>query len=433
MRVLMLGWEFPPAISGGLGTACEGLAKAMGRCGVDVLFVLPQAGGPAESPGAAPGAPEQTEYRGLRRRSSLRLRVGHTPTMVLNPYSTLPYPAPTEALAPALVAARAAPGNQDQRHLRIVGAGTEGGYAGDILTKIHDYARHCVELTRGEIFEVIHAHDWLTFPASTAIAERSGKPLVVHIHATELDRSGSQLHPPIYQIERAAMVAAARVIAVSEYTRRILVEKYAVPPEKVTVIHNGIEMNGDTGFTRSHSGRKTVLFLGRITRQKGPEYFLAAASRVLERAPETRFVMAGRGDLAAALAARTAAMGLTDYISFPGFLRGSEVDRAFRAADVYVMPSVSEPFGLSALEAARNGTPVIVSKTSGAAEVLRQGSLQVDYWDVDRLAECILTVLQRPEVAERLRRHAVAEAARLSWGQTAGLCLEVYRQVTARR
>jgi glycosyltransferase involved in cell wall biosynthesis len=310
-----------------------------------------------------------------------------------------------------------------------LGAGEGGGYGGDLVTRIAGYAERCVRIARNESFDVIHAHDWVTFPAGLAVAAMSGKPLVVHVHSTEFDRSGECVNRPVYDVEYAGVHGARAVIAVSHLTKRILVERYGVDPGKVQVVHNGVEPNPPgrrAGLPRSGNGEKTVLFLGRITMQKGPGFFVNAAARVCEKLGGVRFIMAGWGDMGPQMIEQVAAMGLSRWFRFAGFLRGAEVDQAYRHADVYVMPSVSEPFGLTALEAIQWGVPVILSKNSGVAEVLPHGALKVDFWDVDGMADRIVAVLRHPQLADALTRSAAAEVRRLTWDEAALKCVGVY-------
>jgi glycosyltransferase involved in cell wall biosynthesis len=421
----MLGWEFPPYISGGLGTACKGLTEAMKRIQTRVLFVLPRTIDPAgkeDCENAAQDTYVETEA---------------VPSEVVNPYNTkrrrfyfaaCKPSLPVAACKPSLPASRA--DRKPQRSsVRVVGAGAEDGYDGDLLGKVRSYAHRCLQITRQEPFDVVHAHDWITFAAGSAIARRSDKPMVAHVHATEFDRSGGNINRAVYDIERHGMHAASRVIAVSGHTGRIIVQRYGLPPGKVRVVHNGVDWpGGEVVPGREPSACKTVLFLGRITMQKGPEYFVRAAARVAEQVDGVRFVMAGSGDLLPGVRRLVSDLGLVDRVEFTGFLRGGEVDRAYREAGVYVMPSVSEPFGLTALEAVRNGLPVIVSKTSGVAEILRRGSLKVDFWDTELMARMIVSVLRNPALAEMLRREGTAEARGATWDEAARKCVEVYRE-----
>jgi glycosyltransferase involved in cell wall biosynthesis len=315
--------------------------------------------------------------------------------------------------------------------LSVIGAGSAGGYEGDLIGRIQQYAERCVQMIRHERFDVVHAHDWVTFPAGMAIAAQFGKPLVVHVHSTEFDRSGERVNQPVYDIERQGMHAAQTVLAVSHLTRRIIVERYGVAPEKVRVVHNGIDMARSNGLHHANGragGQKTVLFLGRLTRQKGASFFVQAAAKVLARQNNVRFLIAGWGDLGPQTITQVAALGLGRHIRFTGFLQGAEVEQAYRMADVYVMPSVSEPFGLTALEAIRHGVPVILSKNSGVAEVLPHGALKVDFWDVDRMADQIQAVLNHPELGEALRRSAGSEIRTLTWDAAARKCCEVYAE-----
>ncbi len=250
------------------------------------------------------------------------------------------------------------------------------------------------------------------------------------MHATEFDRSGEHVHQPVYDLERAGVHAADRVLAVSGLTRDVLVSRYGVPAEKIQVVHNGMVFADDPGPVPAlRERRRTVLFLGRVTRQKGPGFFLAAAERVLEHVDDARFIIAGNGDLMPSMIERVAADGLGAQILFTGFLGQAEVAQAYRQADVYVMPSVSEPFGLTALEAVRHGTPTIISRTSGVAEVLRRGALQVDHWDVDGMANGIIAILKHPALAETLCLDGREELRGLSWGVAAAKCHQAYREL----
>lgn len=432
MRVLMLGWEFPPYISGGLGTACHGLTRAMNRLQIDITFVLPKADRlprPLSETGLAATSVRSRSSKQEPHFENLTFKA--IPSCVRNPYrlSGLTRPHRVTRRSPAIEQIHSSVSSGTWAPMRVIGSGAEGGYEGDMIGKVHTYARRCARLARDESFDVVHAHDWVTFPAAMAVAGFSGKPLIVHIHATEFDRSGEHVNWPVYEIERCGMHAAARVVAVSSLTKRTIIDRYGVPPEKVVVIHNGIEVEGEAHLPpRAAGGEKIVLFLGRITMQKGPEFFVRAAARVLERFDNVKFVIAGWGDLGPRMIEQVAAMGLGHKIKFTGFLRGRDVERAYRMADVYVMPSVSEPFGLTALEAIRYGAPVVISKNSGVAEVLRDGALKVDFWDVDQMANKIVTVLKYPAMAQTMRRCGRIEIRTLTWEKTARKCVEVYRE-----
>ncbi|MFZ4576251.1 MAG: glycosyltransferase family 4 protein, partial [Phycisphaerales bacterium] len=281
-------------------------------------------------------------------------------------------------------------------------------------------------------FDVIHAHDWLTYPAGLAMRAVSGRPLVVHVHSTEFDRSGANVNQRVFDIERAGMQGADRIIAVSQFTKNICVRRYGVAPAKVDVVYNGVERESQQppGDARIESTDKIVLFLGRITMQKGPEYFIAAAKRVLEKMDDVKFVLAGSGDMALRMIELAASMGIGHKVLFTGFLRGRDVERIFRMADCYVMPSVSEPFGISALEAISHDVPVILSKTSGASEVLTH-VLKVDFWDTDEMANKILAVLRHPPLSKTLKEHGAFELHRLTWEVAAERCVASYAKMLA--
>jgi glycosyltransferase involved in cell wall biosynthesis len=305
--------------------------------------------------------------------------------------------------------------------------GSAGAYQGDLLGQVYRYAALAVELARNEKFDVIHAHDWMTYPAGLAVAQASGKPLVIHVHSTEFDRSGDNIWQEVYNIERAGMHGAKRVICVSHYTRNIVLERYGVPPEKTDVVYNAVELpnGGNNWMTPIRHNDKIVLFLGRLTMQKGPEYFLQAAKKVVEKFKEVRFVMAGSGDMIAKCIRLAADLKLGQYVTFTGFLHGADVAKVFRMADLYVMPSVSEPFGIAPLEAMSHNVPVIISKTSGVSEVLTH-ALKVDFWDTDEMANKILAVLRHPPLQRTLRQHGQIELRKLSWHDSAAQVAAIY-------
>jgi glycosyltransferase involved in cell wall biosynthesis len=301
-------------------------------------------------------------------------------------------------------------------------------YGSDIMTEVHRYAQIAMQLTLGERFDVIHAHDWMTYPAGLAIAGLTGRPLVVHVHSTEFDRAGENIDSRIYEIERRGMHGAIEVVCVSHLTRKICEHRYAVESDKTHVVYNGIEME-DEGPVEPPAtiqrGDKIVLFLGRITLQKGPEYFIDAARKVLEKYENVKFVMAGSGDMAVRIITLAAEMGIGHKVLFTGFLRGRDVERVYRMASVYVMPSVSEPFGIAPLEAIRNDVPVIISKNSGVAEVLNH-ALKVDFWDTAEMANKIIAVLKHPPLSRTLREGADMEVRQLTWEGAAEKCIDVY-------
>jgi len=439
MKVFMLGWEFPPYISGGLGTACHGLTRGLDEIGVEVAFVLPMSlphdasshvrlrtpGTLAETPAPAPPQPrERPEVPGAPARMTV-----HTVPAVLQPYAD---PAGFAEAVERLQQAREAGGGGEPGGLPVgqfLQSGA-GGYQGDLMEQVRRYASLAVELARRECFDVIHAHDWMTYPAGLAVAAYTGKPLLVHVHSTEFDRSGEHVNQQVYDIERAGMHGADRVACVSYLTRSIVISRYGVPPEKVEVVYNAVEAPSVAQADTRPIARdeKIVLFLGRVTMQKGPEYFLQAAKKVLQKYPNVRFVVAGSGDLIGKSVQLAAELGIGRHVTFTGFLRGDDVARVFRMADVYVMPSVSEPFGIAPLEALSHDVPVIISKQSGVSEVLTH-VLKVDFWDTDEMANKIVAVLRHPPLQRVLRQQGQIELRKLSWRDSAEKCRQMYLEL----
>ncbi len=450
MRVLMLGWEFPPFITGGLGTACYGLTKALARHGAQVVFVLPK----------PIGTDYATHVRLLAPQAPQAARGDTSPACVASTYEVpelagrqvggyyvpgvIFKAVPSRIRSPYLSAGprkRAAteseiPGAGEER-IGFLGAGPGSAlqsaselYGGNLIQETRRYARLAVALVRGEEFDVIHAHDWMTYPAGLAVAGATGKPLVIHVHSTEFDRSGEHVNQQVYDIERRGMHGAIRIIAVSHLTRSIIVHRYGVDPRKVDVVYNGIDSDPHlppAPRSAIRRGDKIVLFMGRITWQKGPEYFVRAAKKVLEKYAQVKFVMAGSGDKVQEIIELAAEEGIGHKIIFTGFLHGQDVERIFRMADVYVMPSISEPFGIAPLEAISHDVPVIISKTSGVAEVLTH-ALKVDFWDVDEMANKIIAVLKHPPLSSTLREHADMEVKHLTWDDAAAKCVASYTQ-----
>ena len=557
MRVLMLGWEFPPYIAGGLGTACLGLTRALSQLGVDVLFVLPRPmadTAPVKEPAAArePAATTPPHTQPPHTQPAQRANVGETggqtagksdanqpsakippparhvdftrPVMppapimpppgyvvpalpriehvefitvnvrLINPYASAveyhtqrftrqlpplpsadrqhlasapPHEAPVaasdhEAVSsfetahgeadPAVPVTRSdevkpmSPPAMPPAATLTATPPTDSVapapvYSADLYSEVKRYAEMVVTSIIDEAFDVIHAHDWMTFPAALAAAAATGKPMILHVHSTEYDRSGSMVDPRIVDIERRAMQAALRVVAVSQFTRTVIITRYGIDPARVDVVYNAAEptatmvpvataASSTAGYRKAEfislpENHKVVLFMGRITHQKGPEYFLEAARKVLSIMPDVKFVMAGSGDLSRRIVDMAHELGIAGNIIFTGFLRGADVDRVFNLADCYVMPSVSEPFGLAPLEAMLHDVPVIISRQSGVAEILKH-ALKADFWDTTDLADKIVSVLRHPPLTASLKKHGAAEARRLSWQDSAQACLKVY-------
>lgn len=453
MRVLMLGWEFPPHISGGLGTACLGLTRGLAKVGVDVTFVVPKAFGD-EDRGATrilgcnevpvEVDDEDDGTRGPAAAGAARRRVVAVDSALLPYLSAEQYAARLAALereaadeerATAPPPAPAPVENPDKARRVSVAKrplSFAGFYGPDLMAEVERYAKVVEQVARTEAFDVVHAHDWMTYPAAIRAARASGKPLVVHVHACEYDRSGEHVNPAIVAIERAGLEAADRVVAVSHFTAGIVARRYGVPAAKLRVVHNAVTRREqrEGWHVEKPAGAPVVLFLGRVTFQKGPVYFLEAAARVVRVMPHVRFVMSGSGDMLPAMVERAAAMGLARHVRFTGFLAGADVERMFALADLYVMPSVSEPFGISPLEAMAQDVPVIVSRQSGVAEVLTS-ALKVDFWDVADLANKIVAVLRRPALREALTTGGRVEVEGMRWEARAAQLAALYDEVAA--
>ena len=419
----MLGWEFPPFISGGLGTACYGLTKALSKLGTDVTFVLPR---PVTAPFSAQAAPEAGRDAGYKMDGFEHVTF-RTVNAALNPYATAAeYDQAVATLDPRQPA--------DPREAAAPRPTAQPNYAGDLFAEVQRYVDMAGETAQGQDFDVVHAHDWMTFPAGIELSQKLHKPLVVHVHSTEFDRAGAHVDQRIFDIERRGMQAADKIIAVSHYTKTAISHHYGVDAAKIEVIYNAVEMGNGSFDPNKYSiqkNEKIVLFLGRITQQKGPEYFLAAAQKVLEVMEDVKFVMAGSGDLVRRTIDMAAAMGIGHKVLFTGFLRGEDVERVFKMADLYVMPSVSEPFGIAPLEAMTNDVPVLISKQSGVSEVLLH-ALKVDFWDVNEMANKIVAVLRHPPLSSTLREHGSFEVQKMNWGDSAKACLLLYEQTLGR-
>ena len=432
MRVLMFGWEFPPHIAGGLGTACYGMTRGLARNGVNVTFVVPHAYGD-----------EDQRFTHVLNASDVEAMYGSTGSGADDILEKMSFIHIDSNMVPYI-----SPEEYEVYHEKYVKSGERtwsttdawkqrytisGKYGANLMEEVARYAVVAAQVAKdleGQ-FDVIHAHDWLTYYAGIAAKRVSGKPLVVHMHATEFDRSGENINRRVYAIEKAGMQAADRVIAVSELTRRIVIGKYGILADKVVTVHNAVRFGESEEAAPERAVKdKVVTFLGRITYQKGPDYFVEAAAKVLQRVSDVRFVMAGSGDLMNHVVRRVAQLGIADRFHFTGFLKGGEVQRMFRLSDVYVMPSVSEPFGISPLEAMRSGVPVIISRQSGVAEVLDY-AIKVNYWDVDALADAIYGLLTYPALGRMFASKGLEEVTGLKWTNAAAKIKTVYETVVA--
>lgn len=423
LKVLMFGWEFPPHISGGLGTACLGLTKGLAKNGVEVLFVMPKASGDEDSSVAK--IINASEEEMLQNYTFTNEYNEHIQFMEIGS-SLRPY------LSPEVFASyweeEQSRKREEQHTSRKHTYNFSGKYGNNLLEEVYRYALVAGTVAGKYDFDIIHAHDWLTYQAGLVAKRISGKPLVVHVHATEYDRGGEyNRNTIVYNIEKEGMQGADHVITVSDWTRNIVIEKYGIDPKKVSTVHNAVDFSDDElDLPPRTLNEKIVTFLGRITLQKGPEYFIEAAAKVLKRLPEVHFVMAGNGDKMTPSVRRVAQLKLGGHFHFTGFLCGNDVQRMFRYSDVYVMPSVSEPFGISPLEAMRCGVPTIISKQSGVSEVL-QHAIKVDYWDVNALADAIYGVLAYPKLSHSLQKEGLAEVGALKWEHAASELKHIYQ------
>jgi glycosyltransferase involved in cell wall biosynthesis len=429
MNVLMFGWEYPPHISGGLGTACQGLVKGLGSYNdINVTFVVPRTYGDEDADGIRLVSASGVELTGQRLRSRL-VRIRKTSKREFRHYSAYSSPGRSEMEISDLIEGTGI----DREHFRDGRIEFTGRYSAGLFDEVTWYGLVGAEIAGSEKYDLIHAHDWLAYPAGIEAKKASGKPLVVHVHATEFDRSGLNTNKRILEIERKGMEAADKVIAVSNFTRRTIIDHYGIDARKVVAVHNAVgQLTPVDRFISGGSNIKEhiVTFLGRITWQKGPEYFVQAARKVLQKMDNVRFVMAGSGDMMERMMNFAAKLKIADRFNFTGFLKGSDVTRMYSASDLFIMPSVSEPFGISPLEAIQCGVPVIISRQSGVSEVLRH-VIKIDFWDIDAMADAIYGILNYPEISNHLRHGGRNDVSKLKWVDAAGRVREIYYQVAS--
>lgn len=418
MKVLMLGWEFPPFFAGGVGMVCYELTKAFSkRNDVHVTYVMPY--GPKD---LHSGHVRLLAADNLIPNSRIQVR---KISSMLNAYMS------------------AEEYMQQLKQLELKQLGMKEGdstvskdntfklYGANLLQEVYRFAEKVKLLAMEEDFDIIHAHDWTTFPAAIALKGLTGKPMVVHIHITEFNKSGGAgVNQQVYEIERAGMQKADGVIAISNLIKDICIDKYGINPKKISVIHNAnIEMDeGLEHISEMKKFNKIVLFAGRITLQKGPDYFVEAAKKVCEYRDDVKFIMAGSGDMLNRMIDRAAKLGIADKFIFHGFYTREDAERFFSMADVFVMPSVSEPFGVVPLEAMMKRTPTIVSKQSGVSEVLNH-TLKVDFWDTDEMANKILALLNYSPLHTELTNRGYQEVKSLTWDVPAQKCIELYHRL----
>jgi len=440
IKVLMLGWEYPPHIAGGLGIACHGLSESLKEEGVQITFVVPHLSGD-----------EDASRINLVSASDVPITLASSQKYVS---TTTDEKSVTDASTTILVESTLSGYNlahiedsitefqhwnnrlftevNDVDHettsSKVSTYKFKGGYGKDLLNEVARYADVVEEISRTTQFDVIHAHDWMTYPAGIAAARHSGKPLVIHVHATEFDRAGDGGSKAVYAIERAAIEASASIIAVSKWTADLLVSKYGADPAKISVVHNGVFQARETkSRSLTPIGDKVVTFLGRITFQKGPEYFVEAARKVLKKFPDCHFIMAGSGDALPKTIEMVAKAGMSRNFHFTGFLNKKDIDTLLSFTNVYVMPSVSEPFGITPLEAIQANVPVIISKQSGVSEVI-DNALKVDFWDTDALSDAICGLLKHKSLAEMLRKRALQDLSSVTWNSAAKKVKRIYNE-----
>lgn len=426
MKVLMFGWEFPPHISGGLGTACYGLTKGLASLkNMEVLFVVPKVFGDEDQ--------SEIQLIGANKIPIAQKEFTFKETGTKMDYlevqsEVIPYVSEDEfwqlknqILPPKVRFIKTTKG---------LNINFSGGYGTNLMDEIKNFAVVAKIIARQNNYDLIHAHDWLAYPAGIAAKKASGKPLVIHVHATDFDRSGGNVNPTVYAIEREGMEMADKIIAVSNFTRQTVIEKYNIPPEKIVTVYNAVEPVSKESKSNIKKGvnEKLVTFLGRITMQKGPEYFIEAAHLVLKKTDNVRFVMAGSGDKLNEMVERVAQLGMADKFHFTGFLKGDDVNQMFQMTDVFVMPSVSEPFGIVPLEAMQADVPVIISNQSGVSEILNH-AIKIDFWDTYAMADAIYGLLTYPALSDFLKKSGKREVGGLKWQHSARHVQDVYKSL----
>ncbi len=424
MKVLMFGWEFPPHISGGLGTACYGITKALTNYpDIDLTFVVPKAYGNEPVDNMKLIGANQVNLIKSKIKTE-RFKAPYTCISVKS--GIVPYTDPEEYKKWL---------HSEKQHSfpsvseKLKSIKFTGKYNPDLMTEIHNFSVVAEHIAKQTDFDIIHAHDWLTFPAGILAKKISGKPLVIHVHATDFDRSGGNANPDVFKIEKAGMDEADGIITVSNHTREIVQKKYTIDPNKIITVHNGVEAFDYNKTPQKNSFRKNkvVTFLGRITVQKGPQYFVEVAQKILSRMNNVTFVMAGSGDMLKQMVELVDQLKIADHFYFPGFLKGDKVRQMFYQSDVFIMPSVSEPFGICPLEAMFCDVPVIISKQSGVSEVIEH-AIKVDYWDTDAMADGVYSILNRPVLRNMLVNNGNLEVQKICWKNSASKIISVYER-----
>lgn len=417
MKVLMFGWEFPPHILGGLGTASYGLTKGLSQQpDMEITFCIPK-----------PWGDEDQSFLKVLGMNCVPVVWKDVHWQQVNDkIGRLIKPADYYSLRDHIYA--------DFRYMRTDELGClefSGRYPDNLHEEINNYSIVAGVVARDRQFDIIHSHDWLTYPAGIHAKQVSGKPLIIHVHATDFDRSRGNVNPTVYGIEKNGMDYADHIMCVSELTRQTVIQKYHQDPRKVSVMYNAVSPLSQEIMDivpRKNPKEKIVTFLGRITMQKGPEYFVEAAAMVLAKTRNVRFVMAGSGDMLDQMIRLVAERGIADRFHFPGFMKGNEVYEVLKASDVYIMPSVSEPFGITPLEAMQVSVPTIISKQSGCAEILEK-CIKVDYWDIHAMADAIYSICTYPALYDYLREEGKREVDGIKWENVGKKVRGIYDEV----
>ena len=399
ITILKLGWEFPPNSWGGLGNACYGLVKGLIHNGIKVKLVLPNKQKSFLNDCKiihAPAIKHNIEKK-YSKETSIKKKI----------YNTL--------------------------------------YT-NLFKRVSHYTTSCRNISDVENFDIIHAHDWMTFKAAIKIKKSKNKPLIVHVHSTEVDRQGiNNIKKEIYNIEKNGMEIADKIIAVSNFTKKRIIKYYKISPKKIEVIHNAItlkrsgcnkkEIDKIKNLIKKQSEKINtnkkkfkVLFLGRLTAQKGPGYFIDTAHKILQSKNNVEFIVVGDGDMKNKIIKKATKLGISKNIIFTGYLQGCQIDSIYKLADVYVMPSVCEPFGLAPLESMKNGTPVILSKDAGVCEIIKN-CLKVNYWNINQMAKKVIQLLESPLLHKKLSINGKKEIKKISWNKTAQKCKVLYKQI----
>ncbi len=414
-KVLMLGWEFSPIIAGGLGVVCRSISTNLSNLyNTQITYVLPRL------PNNISFGYSNIVFKNADIDSNIKfIEVGEgLNSPYYNSMHSIDFQFSDKNISNSKV-------NSSTKLKK------EDLYGFNLLKEVEAYTHKVERLAKEENFDLVHNHDWMTAPAAAKIKQDNKKPMIMHVHATEMERTLDNPNPLIFEAELLGMESADKIIAVSERTKQKIIDNYAIKEDKIIVVHNAIdrvEKKYGPIAKSVYKNDRIVLFLARMTAMKGANYLLEAAKHVLKFIPNTKFLFVGGGELLEELIELSVTLQIAHKVTFTGFLHHDQVDRVYSHADVFVMPSVTEPFGITPLEAIKNGTPVIISKQSGVNEVLKN-VLKVDFWDTEELANKIIAVLKYGVLAEELMNNSKRDLENLSWkGQTKKI-LDIYKEI----